>query len=80
MSLDGCICWGVILLCLSLPANAGDPNAVFNDAKAYAQGTVDGTGGIVSAEKAATLPHYTTNSPVPELVPGSVGLGGAGAG
>ena len=80
MSLDGRICWGVILLCLSLPANAEDPSAVFNDAKAYAQDTVDGTGGIVSAEKAATLPHYTTSSPVPSLVPGSVGLGGAGAG
>jgi hypothetical protein len=80
MSLAGRLCWGVILLCLSLPANAEDPSAVFNDAKAYAQGTVDGTGGIVSAEKASTLPHYTTNSPVPSLVPGSVGLGGASAG
>ena len=80
MSLVGHIRRGVILLCLSLPANAGDPSAVFNDAKAYAQDTVDGTGGIVGAEKAATLPHYTTTSPVPGLVPGSVGLGGAGAG
>ncbi len=80
MSLVGHIRRGVILLCLSLPANADDPSAVFNDAKAYAQGTVDGTGGIVGAEQAATLPHYTTTSPVPGLVPGSVGLGGAGAG
>ena len=78
MSLVGHIRLGVILLCLSLPANAGDPSAVFNDAKAYARGTVDGTGGIVSAEKAATLPHYTPHSPVPGLVPGSTGINAAG--
>jgi hypothetical protein len=71
---------GVILLCLSLQANADDPGVVFNDAKTYAQETVDGTGGIVSAEKAAALPYYSTSSPVPSLVPGSVGLGGAGIG
>jgi hypothetical protein len=80
MSLVGHIRRMVILMCLSLQANADDPSAVFNDAKAYAQGTVDGTGGIVSAEQAAELPHYTTSSPVPSLVPGSVGLGGAGIG
>ncbi|MBI5330059.1 MAG: hypothetical protein HZB71_05540 [Betaproteobacteria bacterium] len=80
MKLDVNIWRGVILLCLSMQANAGDPSAAFNDAKAYAQGTVDGTGGIVGVEKAATLPHYTTNSPVPSLMPGSVGLGGTGMG
>jgi len=80
MRLDVHIWRGLALLCLSLQANADDPGATFNAAKAYAQGTVDGTGGIVSAEKAATLPHYTTNSPVPSLVPGDVGLGGAGIG
>jgi hypothetical protein len=71
---------GVILLCLSLQANADDPGVVFNDAKTYAQETVDGTGGIVSAEKAAALPYYSTSSPVPSLAPGSVGLGSAGIG
>ncbi len=68
----------LILLCLSSQAKAGDPSAVFNDAKTYAQETVDGTGGIVSAEMAATLPHYTPNSPVPGLVPGSAGINAAG--
>lgn len=80
MRWDGRVCWGVILLYLSLPASAGDPVATFNDAKAYAQGTVEGTGGIVGAEQAATMPHYSAQSPIPELVPCSVGLGGAGMG
>ena len=80
MKLAGRLGRGIILVCLALQANAGDPVATFDDAKAYAQGTVDGMGGIVSAEKAATLPHYTTHSPVSELTPGSVGLGGAGIG
>ena len=37
---------GAILLCLSLQTNAGDPGVVFNDAKTFAQGTVDGTGAL----------------------------------
>lgn len=78
MRLDGRVWWGALLLYLSLPANAGDPVASFNDAKAYAQGTVDGTGGIVGAEQAATMPHYTDRSPVPGLVPGSTGINAAG--
>jgi len=78
MSLVGHIRRGVILLCLSLPANADDPVASFNDAKEYAQGTVDGTGGIVGAEHAATMPHYTDRSPVPGLMPGSTGINAAG--
>lgn len=71
--------WGLVLACLALPANAGDPVATFDEAKAYAQGTVDGAGGIVSAEQAATLPHFTTHSPVPALAPGSTGINAAGA-
>jgi hypothetical protein len=68
----------LILFCLSLQAKASDPSAVFNDAKTYAKGTVDETGSIVSAGKAATLPHYTPISPVPGLVPGSTGINAAG--
>ena len=80
MRLVGLVRQVSILLCLSLQANANDPGVVFNDAKTYAKGTVDGTGGIVSSEQAAALPHYTTSSPVPSLAPGSVGLGSAGNG
>jgi hypothetical protein len=80
MRLDGQIWLGAFMWCLSLQVNAADQSAAFNDAKAYAQGTVDATGSIVSAEKATTFPHYSPNSPVPELVPGSVGLSGVGVG
>lgn len=68
-----------LVVCLSTQANAGDPVATFNDAKSYAQGTVDDTGGIVDAEMASTLPHYTPLSPVPALAPGSTGINAAGA-
>ena len=68
----------LILFCLSLQAKASDPSAVFNDAKTYAKGGVDETGSIVNAAMAATLPHYTPNSPVPGLVPGSTGINAAG--
>jgi len=68
----------LILFCLSLQAKASDPSAVFNDAKTYAKGTVDETGSIVNGAMAATLPHFTPNSPVPGLVPGSTGINAAG--
>lgn len=79
MRLAGRIGWMTLVVCLSMQANAGDPVATFNDAKSYAQGTVDGTGGIVDAEMASTLPHYTPLSPVPALAPGSTGINAAGA-
>lgn len=80
MRWNGQLWWGALLACLSLPVHADDQSAAFNDAKAYAQGTVDGTGAVVSADQAAAMPYYTTNSPMPDLVPGNTGLNSVGVG